>query len=162
MEVVGEAGPCGPGTWEIPALLRQFWTCCTSIISQIPAQFPQLSCLLGFALPLVPAHPSSLSPTTASLYFGPLPLKLSGCPCVAAAAPARTAGAAERLRWCWQCRDPAGWMHKQTSYTTSTAMLQKEMTTGCYCITLLNNERVFLENTCHLIPLALQTFTTGW
>lgn len=63
---------------------------------------------------------------------------------------------------CWQCRAPAGWMHKQTSYTTNTAMLLKEMTTGCYCITLLNNERVFLENTCHLIPLALQTRTTGW
>lgn len=94
---------------------------------------------------------------------------VSGSPYVAAAAPAHAAGpagAAEQLHWCWQCRSVSlpgsSRMNAQTSYTTYRAMLWKEMTTGCYCITLLNNECVFLENTCHLIPLALQTCTTGW
>lgn len=41
------------------------------------------------------------------------------------------------------------------------ARLRKEMTTGCYCTTFLNNERAFLENACHLIPLALQTRPRG-
>lgn len=40
-----------------------------------PAWLPQLSlCLLGFALPSVPAHPCSFCPTIASSYFGPLHL----------------------------------------------------------------------------------------
>lgn len=118
-------------------------------------------------------NPSQLSlpPTIASSYFGPLHLYTPrslvlhvwlqqhqptqpGQPVLQSSSAG--AGSAARLLAGIQQDECTNKLHYRHSYA------QKEMTTGCYCITLLNNEHVFLENTCHLIPLVLQTCTTGW
>lgn len=126
MEVIGDARPCGPGTWWILALLKQFWTCLHHLSDTCWVSLALLF-LLGFALPLVPlSQPIPAVPALSPLPLPPCTLDLfTSTPrglCVAAAAPAhaaRPAGAAEQLCWCWQCRSVSllgsSRMNKQTN-----------------------------------------------
>lgn len=104
MEVVGDAGPCGPGTWEIPAVLDLL------CLHHLPdtCSFP-LALLPAWLCPPFgpsPAQSSSLSPTIASSYFGPLhlssPRSVALHECLQQHQPMQPVPQ-EQLLWCWQC-----------------------------------------------------------
>lgn len=173
MEAIGDAGPGGPGTWGIPVLPRWAWTCCPSIV---PRDTYPPSSALPLSPRLCPPSPPQPVPALSPLPLPPRTLDLFTSTPRALRLSIGGSGSTSRRSRASRCRraaplTPAALVHllagiQQDAQTNKLryrprATLQKEMTTGCYCLTFPNNERVFLENICHLIPSALQTRTTG-